>query len=66
MLLMYITFDQNEAECRSLDKIFFSIYSEPTADIIVYKLFFFSSPVGVATEIWTFATLFVQFRSQFL
>lgn len=66
MLLIQITFDQNEVECHSLDKIFFNVYSELTADINCIQAWVFSFPVGVATEIWTFATLVVQFRSQYL
>lgn len=43
MLLIQIKFDQNEAECHSLDEIFFSIHSEPTADINCVQAWFFLS-----------------------
>lgn len=66
MLLIQIMFDPNKAECHSLDEVFFNVYSETTADINCVQACFFSFPVGVATEIWTFATLVVQFRSQYL
>lgn len=67
MLLIHIRFDPNKAECHSLDEVFFNVYSETTADInCVQAWFFFSFPVGVATETWPFATLVVQFSSQYL
>jgi len=42
MLLIQITFDQNEVECLSLE-IFFNVYSEPTADINRIQACFFLS-----------------------
>lgn len=33
MRLIQITFDQNEAECHSLDEIIFNVHSKPTTDI---------------------------------